>query len=83
MWAGLFGALVGALAGLPLLFGLGAFIGALVGAWIGCYLMERYKADSYTQLNCLNWRLGGLVGSKPRACSLWASFSNHDSGRLV
>ncbi|MFQ9492248.1 MAG: DUF456 domain-containing protein [Bilophila wadsworthia] len=37
------GALVGALAGLPLLFGLGAFIGALVGAWIGCYLMERYK----------------------------------------
>ena len=34
MWAGLLGALVGALAGLPLLFGLGAFIGALVGAWI-------------------------------------------------
>lgn len=31
MWAGLLGALVGALAGLPLLFGLGAFIGALVG----------------------------------------------------
>ena len=43
MWAGLLGAMVGALAGLPFLLGLGAFIGALVGSWGGCYLMERYR----------------------------------------
>ena len=61
MWAGLLGALVGALAGLPLLFGLGAFIGALVGAWIGCYLMERYKgAQPPTQAR--QAAKGALVG---------------------
>ena len=43
MWAGLIGAILGALIGMPFLFGLGAFIGALAGAWIGCYLMERCR----------------------------------------
>lgn len=45
MWAGVLGALVGALVGLPFLFGLGALVGALVGAWGGSYLMERFMND--------------------------------------
>ena len=73
MWAGLLGALVGALAGLPLLFGLGAFIGALVGAWIGCYLMERYKGRN--DYRSPSGRQGALVADSS------ASWSNAVSVR--
>ena len=60
MWAGLIGAIVGALAGMPFLFGLGAFIGALVGAWAGCYLMERCNGrDDYEARQAAK---GALVG---------------------
>jgi uncharacterized protein YqgC (DUF456 family) len=41
---GLFGGIVGAIAGAilcaPFLFGLGALFGAVCGAWIGCYVFE-------------------------------------------
>ena len=39
--AGVIGAIVGALAGAPFMFGVGAIFGALLGAWAGCYLAER------------------------------------------
>lgn len=39
--AGVIGAIVGALAGAPFMFGVGAILGALFGAWAGCYLAER------------------------------------------
>lgn len=60
MWAGVLGALVGALAGMPLLFGLGALIGALVGAWGGSYLMERYNGRSDAEAR--QAAKGALVG---------------------
>ncbi len=40
-FVGIVGAILGALAGAPFLFGLGAVFGALFGAWAGCYLTER------------------------------------------
>lgn len=40
-FAGIVGAIVGALCGAPFLFGIGAVFGALFGAWAGCYLAER------------------------------------------
>lgn len=43
MWAGIAGAIVGALLGVSFLFGLGALIGALAGAWLGCYFIERLR----------------------------------------
>ena len=60
MWAGLLGAVVGALAGLPFLFGLGALVGALIGSWGGCYLMERYRGKSDTEAR--QAAKGALVG---------------------
>ena len=52
---------------------------------------EAWKPVSYTHLdvykrqasNCLNFCCGGFEGSRPRAVSLWASFSSQASGRLV
>ncbi|WP_298067598.1 DUF456 domain-containing protein [uncultured Mailhella sp.] len=41
-FAGIVGAILGALAGSPFLFGLGAVLGSLFGAWAGCYLTERF-----------------------------------------
>jgi len=38
---GLLGAFVGALAGAPFFFGLGALFGAVAGAFLGCYVFER------------------------------------------
>lgn len=46
MWAGILGAIVGALLGVAFLFGLGAIIGALAGAWLGCYGLERMRGRS-------------------------------------
>lgn len=40
-WAGVIGAILGALFGAPFLFGVGAVFGALFGAWAGCFLAER------------------------------------------
>ncbi|WP_418764754.1 DUF456 domain-containing protein [Mailhella sp.] len=39
-WAGIIGAVLGALFGAPFLFGVGAVFGALFGAWAGCFLAE-------------------------------------------
>lgn len=39
-WAGIIGAMLGALFGAPFLFGVGAVFGALFGAWAGCFLAE-------------------------------------------
>ena len=39
--AGVIGAIIGAIAGAPFMFGVGAVFGALFGAWGGCYLAER------------------------------------------
>ena len=46
MFAGLLGAIVGAILGLPFLFGLGALFGALLGAWGFCYVAERLRGRS-------------------------------------
>lgn len=60
MWAGLLGAFVGALVGLPFFFGIGALFGALVGAWGGCYLIERCKGRSGVASR--RAAMGALVG---------------------
>ncbi|MDR1856832.1 MAG: DUF456 domain-containing protein [Desulfovibrio sp.] len=39
-FAGMIGAIAGAIYLAPLFFGLGALIGALIGAWTGCFVME-------------------------------------------
>ncbi len=39
-FAGMIGAIAGAIFLAPLFWGIGAFIGALAGAWIGCLVME-------------------------------------------
>lgn len=41
-FAGIVGAILGALIGFPFLFGLGAVLGSLFGAWAGCYVTERF-----------------------------------------
>ena len=61
---GMFGGIVGAIAGAilcaPFLFGLGALFGALLGAWAGCYLFERLRGRSAEQA----WEAakGAMVG---------------------
>lgn len=42
-FAGMIGAIVGAIAMAPLFWGLGAFIGAIAGGGIGCYAVELMK----------------------------------------
>lgn len=60
MWVGVLGALIGALIGLPFLFGLGALVGALAGAWCGSYLMERCNGRS--EYEARQAAKGALVG---------------------
>ncbi len=60
MWIGLLGAFIGAILGLPFLFGLGAFIGALAGAWIGCYFMEILNGRSREEAS--RAAKGALIG---------------------
>ena len=41
-WAGIAGAVLGAIFGAPFMFGVGAVFGALFGAWAGCFLAELF-----------------------------------------
>lgn len=60
MWAGIAGALVGALLGVPFLLGLGALLGALGGAWLGCYALERLRGRDDAEASLA--ARGALVG---------------------
>ena len=44
-FAGMIGAIAGAIFFAPFLFGIGAIFGALAGAWAGCYAAERLLAN--------------------------------------
>lgn len=60
-WAGMIGAIAGAIFCAPFLFGVGAIFGALGGAWLGTFLSERLltgrgASESVTSAN------GALVG---------------------
>lgn len=46
MWAGLLGAIAGALLGMSFLLGLGALVGAFIGAWLACYFYEKHRGRS-------------------------------------
>jgi len=60
MFAGLVCAFIGALVGLPFLFGFGALIGAFLGAWGGCYALERFRGRSDAEAS--RAARGALVG---------------------
>ena len=59
--AGVIGAIVGALAGAPFMFGVGAIFGALFGAWAGCYLAERLIRRQSSEL-AFRAAQGAMVG---------------------
>ena len=59
-FAGMIGALAGAIFLAPLFFGLGALIGALIGAWIGCFVVESLKGRPLNE--AVNAALGAMVG---------------------
>ena len=60
LFAGLVGAVAGAIACAPFLFGLGALLGALAGAWLGCYLMEILRGGGHEK--AVQAAMGALVG---------------------
>ena len=59
--AGVIGAIAGALAGAPFMFGVGAIFGALFGAWAGCYLAERFIRRQPSEL-AFRAAQGAMVG---------------------
>ena len=59
--AGVIGAIAGALAGAPFMFGVGAIFGALFGAWAGCYLAERFIRRQTSEL-AFRAAQGAMVG---------------------
>lgn len=59
--AGMIGAIAGAVAGAPFLFGLGAVFGALGGAWLGSFAAERLLAGRSTP-RAVTAANGALVG---------------------
>lgn len=59
-FAGMIGAIAGAIFLAPLFFGLGALLGALAGAWVGCFLMEMLKGRPTSE--AINAAFGAMVG---------------------
>ena len=59
-WAGLIGAIIGALIGTPFLFGLGALPGALIGAYAGCLIIELLASRSFAEAKRSAW--GAMTG---------------------
>ena len=59
-FAGMIGAIAGAILLAPLFFGLGALIGAVAGAWIGCFIMEMIKGRPLRE--SLDAAFGAMVG---------------------
>lgn len=60
-FAGMLGAIAGAIFFAPFLFGIGAIFGALAGAWTGCYVAERLLANR-PQAEAVTAANGALVG---------------------
>ena len=60
MFGGIIGAIAGAILCAPFLFGLGALFGALLGAFGGCYLVERLRGRTAAEA----WQAakGAMVG---------------------
>ncbi len=48
-WGGIVGAILGAFAGAPFLFGIGALPGALVGAFGGCFIVEKLQGRDFAE----------------------------------
>lgn len=59
-FAGMLGAIAGAILLTPLFFGLGALIGALLGAFAGCLIMELLKGRPAGE--AVNAALGAMLG---------------------
>ncbi len=59
-FAGMIGAIAGAILLAPLFFGLGALIGAVAGAWTGCFVMEMAKGRPLRE--SLDAAFGAMVG---------------------
>lgn len=59
-WAGMIGAIAGAILLAPLFFGLGALIGALAGAWLGCFVME--MVNNRPLKEALDAAFGAMMG---------------------
>ncbi|MCH5277274.1 MAG: DUF456 domain-containing protein [Desulfovibrionaceae bacterium] len=59
--AGMIGTILGAIAGSPFLFGLGALFGALAGAWLGAFTAERLL-DGRPASQAAHAANGALVG---------------------
>lgn len=80
-FAGMIGAIIGAIALAPLFWGIGAFIGALAGAWFGCFCMELLKGrHSHEALNAaFGTMLGRFLGTvlKIAVGALMIAFTAH------
>jgi uncharacterized protein YqgC (DUF456 family) len=59
-FAGMIGAIVGAIWLAPLFFGLGALVGALAGAWLGCFLMESLRGRALRE--AMDAAFGTMLG---------------------
>jgi len=59
-FAGMIGAIAGAILLAPLFFGIGALIGALAGAWTGCFMVERLKGRPLRE--SLDAAFGAMMG---------------------
>lgn len=59
-FAGMIGAIIGAIALAPLFWGLGALLGAIAGGGLGCYLMEILKGRS--SRDAFHAAVGTMIG---------------------